>query len=293
MLDLAKDHWMKTELYGLLGNPVGKSLSPLIHNANFHSLGMNAVYYPLEIEDFVLHETLRVLPHLHYRGLNVTMPFKKSVIPFLDNLDEISRLCGAVNTIRIHGGKMEGTNTDGSGFVRSLKEQAELSPEGKTATLLGSGGAGRGIAFALLLGKTESIYVCDIPDSTEMLSALVAELNAYRPGFAKGVLLGTDDVRCAAEKSDLVINATSCGMTPREESMAIGADFLEPRHVVCDIVYVPHFTKFLAAAEAKGCRTVEGYWMLLWQAVDSFRFWTGAEPDVDVMRRAIIDTVVH
>lgn len=293
MLDLAKDHWMKTELYGLLGNPAGKSLSPLIHNANFHSLDMNAVYYPLEIDGSVLGETLKVLPYLHYRGLNVTMPFKKSVIPFLDDLDEMARLCGAVNTIRILGGKMVGANTDGSGFVRSLREQAAFSPKGAVVTLLGSGGAGRGIAFALLLEGAGKLYVCDIPDSVEMLSTLVAELNAYRRGSAKEVMLGGDEVRAAVSESDLVINATSCGMTPREESMAVNANLLEPRHVVCDIVYAPHFTKFLEAARAKGCRTVEGYWMLLWQAVDAFRFWTGREPDVEVMKSAVIDAVVH
>lgn len=288
-----KTYWMETELYGLLGNPTGKSLSPLIHNLNFRAMGMNAVYYPLEFGDDALSDVMKALPHIKYKGLNVTMPYKKSVIPYLDELDEIGRLCGAVNTIRIDGGKMTGTNTDGTGFVRSLKERAGFDPAGKRITLLGSGGAGRGIAFALLMNGAARLSVCDIPDSREMLSTLVAELNAYKHASTKGVMLGSDEIGSVVAESEAVINATNCGMTPRDASMAIDAGLLENWHVVCDIVYAPPFTKFLGEAKSKGCKVVEGYWMLLWQAVDAFRFWTGRDPDVDVMQRAVLESVVH
>lgn len=293
MTDLLPTYWMDTELYGLLGNPVRKSLSALIHNSNFRALEMNAAYYPLEVEDDCLEKVMEALPLLKYKGVNVTMPLKKSVIPYLDELDEMGRLCGAVNTIKMENGRMIGTNTDGTGFVRSMKEQIGTDPAGKTVTLLGSGGAGRGIAFALLMENVSRIYLCDIPDSCEMHSTLVSELNAYRRGSTKGVTLGTKEIGDAVGNSDIVINATSCGMTPREATMAIDANLLDSRHIVCDIVYVPHFTKFLETAKRKGCTTLEGYWMLIWQAADAFRFWTGGEPNVEMMKRSVIDSVVR
>lgn len=292
MMDLPKTHWIETEHYGLLGKPLRKSLSPKIYNANFEAMDINAVYYPIEVEEKDLPVVMPAFAHLKYKGLNVTMPLKKAVIPFLDELDEMGRLCGAVNTIAIRDGRYIGTNTDGTGFVHSLKEQGGFAPASKECVIFGAGGAGRGISFALANEGVSRITMIDVPQAEAMMGALVSELNAYRSGIARGALLGSDAALSATRAADLVVNATPVGMTPNEDSVICDISLMDERQTVCDIVYVPHRTKFLDGAESRGCRTLEGYWMLIWQAVEAFRFWTGREPDVEVMRRAVVDSVV-
>jgi len=130
--------WADTEFFGLLGYPVRESLSPAMHNANFRSLGMNAVYTPYEVKQEMLGRVIPALEVLRFRGLNVTMPLKQKIIEYLDELDEIASLCNAVNTVYWRGGKLCGSNTDGIGFVRGLKEQGRYDPTGKHCLIFGS-----------------------------------------------------------------------------------------------------------------------------------------------------------
>ena len=291
--DLPKTYWSETEHYGLLGMPAKESLSPLMHNANFEAMGMNAVYFPHDIEGTDLPKVMPAFRLLQYRGLNVTMPHKKAVIPYLDEITEMGRLCGAINTIRIDGdnGKMSGTNTDATGFVHALKEQGGYDPKGKNCVLFGAGGAGRGVSFGLADAGVAKITLFDIAPSKSMLDQLIAELNAFKTGVAEGVVSEPEAVAKAVGKADFIANATSVGMTPNEDATVFDTTLLRPDQMVCDIVYAPYRTKLLREAEAIGCKTLEGYWMLLWQGVDAFRFWMGREPDVATMKEVLVKAV--
>lgn len=288
IMELPKTHWIETERYGLIGTPLRKSISAQMQNANFAAMGMNAAYYPMEMDEAALPVVMPSLAHMNYRGLNVTMPLKKAVIPYLNGLEEIGQLCGAVNTIAIRNGRMVGTNTDSTGFVHSLREQGGYDPAAKSCILFGAGGAGRGVAFGLAKAGIGKLTVVDIPASRHMMDTLVAELNGYATGIATGLDMGTKAAARALREAELVINATSVGMTPDTEGVVLDTELLTEGQMVCDVVYVPHWTRLLDRAKRKGCRTLEGSWMQLWQGVDAFRFWTGKEPDIAVMREVIL-----
>lgn len=294
--ELPNTYWSDTEHYGLLGTPVRKSLSALMHNSNFQSMNMNAVYFPIDVDEAALSEVMPAFMHLKYRGLNVTMPLKSAVIPYLDEITDLGRLCEAVNTIRIENGKMYGTNTDATGFVHALRDQGgrdgqAYDPAGRACVLFGSGGAGRGVAFGLADAGVGRITIFDIEQSHRTLEQLVSKLNSTGNGLAEGHVMDTNIAASAIREADFVVNATSVGMTPNDDSTVFDTSLLEPRHTVCDVVYSPYRTKMLREAEAIGCRTVEGYWMLLWQGVDAFRFWTGQEPDVEIMTDVVVRSV--
>ena len=285
-----KTYWVETEFYGLLGNPLRKSLSAAMHNANFKSLGMNAVYTPYEIEEE--DELVRILSSikaLRFKGFNVTMPFKQKVIPHLDELDEMGSLCKAINTLYWKNGKLCGTNTDGVGFVHGLKEQGRYDPTGKHCTIFGAGGAARGVAFALCAAGISSIALSGRPSGQEKMAKLAGDLNAYRAGVCKIQSASSEEVAGLLKETELVINTTSVGMAPNTDATPFDTALLEPRHMVCDVVYVPHDTKLLRQAEGKGCRTLPGYWMMIWQGVEAFRRWTNAEPDTEVMTRTVLE----
>lgn len=285
-----KSFWANTEFFGLLGYPVRESLSPAMHNANFRALEMNAVYTPYEVKDeATLQRVIPTLKTLRFKGLNVTMPLKQKIIPYLDRLDEIASLCNAVNTVYWDGDKLCGSNTDGIGFVRALKEEGRFDPTGKHCLIFGAGGAARGVAFALCSAGVSSIALWKRKSGNETLQKLAGDLNAYRPGVCKVQSTDEGDIPGLLKDSELVINATPVGMAPNTNATPFDTSFIESRHMVCDIVYVPHDTLLLKQAEAKGARTLPGYWMTIWQGVEAFRKWTGEEPDVEAMTKAMLE----
>lgn len=284
-----KTYWIETEFFGLLGTPLRKSLSPAMHNANFKALGMNALYTPWEVEEDGLLKILPALQALRFRGLNVTMPLKQKVIPLLDELDEMGSLCGAINTLYWKNGKLCGTNTDGVGFVHGLKEQGRYDPTGKHCLMFGNGGAARGVAFALCAAGVSSITFAGRASGAEKIAALASELNAYRAGVCKIQSTDPAELPKLMKDNELVINTTSVGMAPNTDATPFDTSLLEPRHMVCDVVYVPHDTKLLREAEGRGCRTLAGYWMMIWQGVEAFRRWTNKEPDVETMTKTVLE----
>ncbi len=285
-----KTFWADTEFFGLLGSPVRKSLSPAMHNANFKSLGMNALYTPYEVTAEDLPKVIPALESLRFRGLNITMPLKQEIIKYLDELDEIASLCNAVNTVYWKNGKICGSNTDGIGFVHGLKEQGRYDPTGKHCLLFGAGGASRGVAFALCAAGLSSITLWGRPSGQEKLQKLASDLNAYRSGFCKIQSTDEADIQKLMKENELIINGTSVGMAPNTDAMVFDPSYIESRHMICDLVYVPHDTKMLRQAEAKGARTLVGYWMTIWQGAEAFRRWTGGkEPDVEVMTKTMLE----
>lgn len=284
-----KTFWADTDFFGLLGNPVRKSLSPAMHNANFKSLGMNAVYTPYEVDEVGLPKVVPALELLRFKGLNVTMPLKQKIIPYLDELDELASLCNAVNTVYWKNGRLCGSNTDGIGFVHGLKEQGRYDPTGKHCLIFGAGGAARGVAFALCASGVSTITLWGRASGIERIQKLASDLNAYRTGVCKVQSTDLGELPALFKANELIINSTSVGMAPDTDATPFDTALLETRHMVCDLVYVPHDTRMLREAEARGSCTLAGYWMTIWQGVEAFRRWTNRDPDVEVMTRTILE----
>ena len=272
----------KTQIFGIFGHPVEHTFSPGMHNAGFKQLKLNACYVPFPVHPDNLETAIKAVVPLHLRGLNITVPHKERVIPFLDELSREAALIGAVNTIEIKEGRLIGHNTDGRGFLRSLKEQARFNPRGKTFLCLGSGGAARAVGFSLALAGASRIYFFD-PDSPKA-SMLARDISA-KTGVGVQPIAAENRSSCAAE-SDCVINATPLGLR-RNDPLPLDGRLIASRHLVCDLVYNPAVTPFLRTAMTRKAKTLQGLGMLLFQGVIAFEIWTRKKAPVEVMRRAL------
>ncbi|MBI5968999.1 MAG: shikimate dehydrogenase [Deltaproteobacteria bacterium] len=257
----------QTQLYGVIGNPVRHSLSPIIHNGAFRRMGLNAVYLAFEVEN--LAEAISGIRGLGVRGVSVTIPFKTQVIPFLDEVEEVAGKIKAVNTITNEGGRLTGQNTDWRGALEALEEKIDLKD--KRVLLLGSGGASRAIAFGLK-GKGCQVFICN--RSLHKARALAEEL-----GFVSLPLSCIDGL-----DTQVVINATSVGMHPNDTQSPLQKEFLKKGMTVMDIVYHPLRTKLLQEAEEQGCQTIAGLEMLARQGAAQLQIWTGRRPDLEEIK---------
>ncbi|MCB0883117.1 MAG: shikimate dehydrogenase [Thermoleophilia bacterium] len=262
-----------TRVAGIIGWPVAHSLSPAMHNAAFGALGLDWVYVAFPVEPGRVGEALDGLAAAGVAGLNVTIPHKHEVIAACSAVSPAVEAIGAANTLVADGeGGWTADNTDAPGFLRALDESAPLDVEGRTALLLGAGGAARAVAFALRARGAR--IAC--ANRTAARAAEIGEPVPWNP----------EAVAEAAFDAPLVVNCTSLGLhgdLPPE----LPVDCLGPAHVVADVVYSPTGTAWLAAVAARGARTVDGRGMLLHQGAAAFARWTGVEPPVDVMRVAL------
>jgi shikimate dehydrogenase len=252
-----------TELYGVMGNPVRHSLSPVIHNNAFKRMGLNAAYLAFEVEH--LEDAIRGVRGLGLRGMSVTIPFKTRVIPFLDEIETVAEKIGAVNTIVNEGGRLVGHNTDWTSALESLEEEVHLKK--KKVLLLGAGGAARAIAFGL---KEKG---CEVTIYNRSLGR--AEILAGELGF--DFISSLSSVRQDAE---VLINATSVGMYPDSAASPVPRELLRKGMTVMDIVYQPLRTKLLQEAGGEGCKTIDGLEMLARQGAAQLEIWTGRKADV-------------
>lgn len=274
----------QTKLCGVLGNPVGHSLSPAIHNAAFRKAGLNFVYLAFPVEH--IGEAMRGLRALgNSRGFSVTIPHKIAAIPFLDEVDQTAAHIGAINTIVVEQGRLLGSNTDASGALRALREGG-ASLEGERLLILGSGGAARAIAFALAgAGEIAGLTILGIDDAERR--SLAQDLRT-RAGLAvdEGLLceeaLQTEMRRCAT-----VIHCTPVGMHPQTQKSCVPAKLWRPDMTVMDVVYNPRETRLLQEAKSAGCRTISGIDMFLNQAILQFELWTNQTAPADVMRAVL------
>ncbi len=275
-----------TRLLGIIGHPVGHSLSPHMHNAAFFRDGMDYVYIAMDVRPDCLPEAVEGLKALGFAGFNVTMPYKEAILSLLDELDETARLSGAVNTVVVEEGRLRGLNTDGSGFVEACRE-AEVSFAGRRVLILGAGGAAAAIAAAVL---GEGASRLDIANRTvEKAERLRKTLWAVARGAEIGVYPLEKVVPVAAD-AEIVVNATYLGMK-EEDPLPLTAESLSAEKVVCDAVYrTGEETALIRRARKMGARTVPGGRMLLYQGVQAQRIWTGREPNVEVMSDALADS---
>lgn len=272
---------VSTKLVILLGNPLGHSISPPMHNRVFETLGMDYCYMPVEVNENNLKKVFSGLVRMNVAGFNVTIPHKIGIMELLDELDPLAATIGAVNTICVKDGKTKGYNTDGEGFIRSLEEETKISTRGKRLFLLGCGGAARAIAMTLAFDGAEKVIICN--RTVAKAQALASEINEKIRTCAEVVEQTSKSQAQALETCDVLINCTSLGMHPREDVLPIDESLLLPHLIVADIVYNPLMTRFLKSAEEKGCTVVPGLGMLIYQGAAAFKLWTGIEPTISEM----------
>ena len=265
----------KTAVYGIFGNPVSHSLSPIMHNAAFASVGENRIYLPFQVADIA--QAVQGLKALNIQGVSVTIPHKEAVIPFLDEVDPVALKIGAVNTIEVliseQGKKLRGSNSDWVGANRALSAHCDLAAA--KAVVLGAGGSARAIAFGLLEAGA-GVTLCSRTESRGRNLAM--ELGCdWQPLSRLEKLTGT-----------VLVNATSVGMVPNENVSLVASRELVKFRVVMDIVYSPLETRLLREARAAGCHVVQGLDMLLYQGVAQFELWTALPAPIEVMRRALL-----
>jgi shikimate dehydrogenase len=272
----------KTKIYGIFGYPVEHTFSPGMHNAAFKKLGMDACYVPFAVRPDELETAVRAIASLGLRGLNVTVPHKEKVIAYLDDLSEEARLIGAVNTIEVRDRTLIGHNTDGRGFLRSLKENAGLNPKGKRFLFIGSGGAARAVGFSLALAGAKKILFRDLD---EIKAGALARDIHEKTGADAGAIRG-EDLSASAEEADCLINATPLGLR-KTDPLPIAKDLILKKHLVCDLVYNPPDTALLKAVKARGANGLAGLGMLLYQGVIAFELWTNKKAPAPVMKSAL------
>ncbi|HKP95396.1 MAG TPA: shikimate dehydrogenase [Fibrobacteria bacterium] len=272
-----------TRLIALLGDPVAHSLSPAMHNPAFGHYGLDFAYVPLRVPAGKLGTAMDALRVFDFRGANVTLPHKQAVIPFLDDVTEISRRIGAVNTILNEGGRLVGTTTDPEGFLECYRESGH-SFIGKSVAIIGNGGSARTIAYALLMQDRPSrvILVGRDPEKSKRLAAEIADRLDLHGG--SGALPAPEAITFREYPSvrrevQVVVNATPVGMHPNTDASPLDPSDLEAGQIIYDIVYAPERTRLMRDARAKGLETVGGLGMLVHQGRASFEFWTGIKPD--------------
>jgi shikimate dehydrogenase len=272
-----------TGVVALLGYPVEHSRSPAMHNAAFAAAGLDLVYLAFAVPPGELAAAVRGIRALGLRGANVTVPHKQAIIAYLDTVSPLAARIGAVNTIVNNAGCLKGYNTDASGFVASLKEQG-FSPRDKEVVILGAGGAARAVAFALHEAGCARLVIAN--RDLEKAAALAAALAAYGAAAEVCGLAGAE-LAFSLAGSELVVNATSVGMWPHPEATPVPAASLQAGQWVYDLVYNPLQTRLLREARQRGCHTLTGLSMLLYQGAEAFRLWTGVVPPLAVMQQAL------
>ncbi len=270
-----------TILYGVFGDPIRHSRSPIMLNRAFQEAGINAVYAAFHVRPEELGDAVRGIRALGYRGINVTIPHKVEVMQYLDEIDEGARIVGAVNTIVNESGKLIGYNTDGIGYVRSLKEETGIELKGKSVLLLGAGGAARGVAYALAKEGAGRIYIAN--RTKERALELADTISAY----TEAIGLGMDELGHVVDEVQFVLNTTSAGMHPHVDELPLPLELLRSHHLVSDLIYNPRITRFLREAEARGARIHGGLGMFIYQGAFAFEYWTGTPAPVAAMRQVV------
>ena len=277
-----------TKRAGVIGHPLGHSLSPAIFRAAFERAGIDATYEAWDTEPGVLEGRVNSLRGADYLGANVTIPHKETIVPLLDGTSELAANAGAVNTVVHAEGKLIGHNTDVAGFARSLREDAGFDAKGKRTMLLGSGGAARAVALALIEAGASLIYV--VGRKPRKIDAMVVALKPLTPAgtTVTWAYWGDGSYLRSLREAQLIVNCTPVGTAGSETAgqSPVSAELIDPAATVFDLVYNPDVTPLVAAARSRGAKAVTGLGMLVYQAAESFRLWIGQDADTGVMFQA-------
>lgn len=269
----------RAELTACFGDPVDGNPTGVMEEAAFAAKGLNWRYLTVLVKDGELPQALAGAKAMHFRGLNLTMPHKRTVIPYLDGLTEAARIIGAVNTVVVQDGNWIGENTDGKGFVSAL-EQNGVTLEGKRVTILGAGGAARAIAVECALAGAKKLTIINRSEQNgrELAQLLATETKA------ESCYLPWTPAMAIPSETDILIQATCVGLFPNmQDKPDLDYDTITNRMVACDVVFNPVDPLFLQEARKRGAKTVSGIGMLVQQGALNFTYWTGEEAPTDVM----------
>lgn len=272
-----------TRLFGVIGYPIGHSLSPTMHTAAIRALGLDALYTSFEVPPRFLRPVLQALLLAGVEGLNVTVPLKEAILPLMDRLDASAAAIGAVNTIVIRNRRSVGYNTDGAGCARALEELGWRARRPTRAVLLGAGGAARAVAWTLTAAGGELTIANRHPARARRLAKW---LSSWRPRVRiRAVPLG----EVAVGDAEVLVNATTVGMRPTDRPL-IDPAALRRGTLVYDLVYTRE-TALVRAARRRGCVAANGLSMLLYQGAESLRLWLKRPPPLDAMRQGLVSAV--
>lgn len=278
----------KTILTGLFASPSAHSVSPIIHNNAFEKLGLNYAYLSFEVGKDNLKDAVQSIKTLNMRGVNLSMPNKKEVIQYLDEISETAELSQSVNTIVNDNGILKGYSTDGKGFFKSLEEE-KIFIKDKNITILGTGGASIAIISQAVFEGIKNIFVFKRDKNWEEQKKILDNIaNKTNCNIELNSLEDKNILKKKIEESDLLINATSVGMK-ENISLIEYKNFFRKDLTVCDIIYNPSKTKLLQIAEKEGCKIINGIGMLLYQGALSFELWTDKKMPVDYIKEIIFN----
>ena len=276
----------QTRVYALIGNPVSHSMSPAIHNAAFMELDQDCIYVAFQVED--VKSALAGMRALdNFRGMSVTIPHKIEVMQYVDEIPDVDRHIGSINTVVKEDGKLIGFNTDGPGALKAIGD-AGVELAGKNVLMLGAGGAARAIAFTLAQkGSIGKLVLLDINE--EFLSQLTGDLKSGTDAVIVPGALNQAAVEEHVASADLIINCTPVGMHPNVDATLVPEHLFRPGQVVFDVVYNPLETKLLRQAKAKGLKTIPGVEMFINQAILQFERFSGADAPEELMRSVVME----
>ncbi|MDF9760489.1 shikimate dehydrogenase [Peribacillus simplex] len=271
------------KIYGVMGDPIAHSMSPDIHNDAFEKENIEAVYHHFHVTNEGLNDAVKGMKALGIEGFNITIPHKTSIIPFLDEVDELALAIGAVNTVVNKNGRFIGYNTDGKGFFKSLCDEISGDIKAKKTLVIGAGGAARAIYFTLV---KEGVKQVDIANRTkERAAQLVSDCPYDKVSKALSIIEAEESL----SQYDLIIQTTSSGMSPELDHSPLKVDQLKTGAIVSDIIYNPLQTKLLLEAREKGAETQNGLGMFINQAALAFEIWTGVMPDTARMTEIVLN----
>lgn len=273
-----------TDFLAVIGHPIQHSLSPVMHNAALRALSIDAVYTAYDVSPERLADAVQAMRTLEFRGFNVTIPHKEAMLGLVDECTERAVRIGAVNTVYQQDGRWIGDNTDGVGYMTSLRAELQFDPIHKRAAILGAGGAARSIADALLAQGLDELYLLN--HHREKAEDLARHLEQHhRQGLIRAG--GIED--WPRQGVDLLVNTTPVGMAGHlEQQLPLPAELLGQQMIVSDVVYRPLFTPLLAAAKVAGAMTHSGLGMLVEQGALAFALWFGVPPSTHIMREAAL-----
>lgn len=275
-----------TDIYGIFGHPVKHSLSPDMHNSAFNTLGLNSVYVAFDIDPESIEEATRAIRVMGIRGINITIPHKQTIIPYLDEVSPDAKLTGAVNTVKNENGRLLGYNTDVGGFLRAIREDLDFSPEGNTLFLIGAGGAARAVLSAFCMNGGAVVYITDIIKDKALELANQFKANFQNITIETVELDNQNLIEQKLNEADILVNASPAGMDS-VGSLDIPLTSLNKNAVVYDLVYKPPDTSLLKEAKQLGHKASGGLSMLLYQGAESFEIWTGENAPVEIMKKAL------
>ena len=278
-----------TTMYGLIGSPVSHSGSPAMYNYSFQKRGVDSVYLAWEVKEDQVADFIKAAKLMKIKGFNITMPCKMETARLVDDLSPAAQLIGAVNTVVIKDGKLTGHITDGKGFILNLQDKG-VSIRDKSVVLMGGGGAGTAIFVQAALDGAKEIYVFNRKASAnfEKLEKIAGKLSKMVPECKISICDLSDEplLYDTIRKSDILVNATNVGMAPNsDETLIHDMSAYHKDLVVAEIIYNPKETKMMEDAKTAGVKTIiGGKGMLLWQAVEAFRIYTGQEMPVEEVK---------